>query len=97
MKTTEHWQDVFRVVIKETDYILEVLDARNPLGTHNLMIEEFVKKSRPEIQIFLVINKVDIIPYRVLQEWLVYFRKRGYRVYHVSSRYNRGIQYLLKD
>lgn len=97
MKTNKHWQDVFHTVIKETDYILEVLDARNPEGSHNLMIEEFVQKNRPEIQIFLIINKIDIIPKAVLNYWIKFYREKGYRVYYVSARYNRGIKFLLRD
>ncbi len=97
VKTAQHWQDVFHTVIKETDFILEVLDARDPEGTHNLMIEEFVKKNRPEIEIFLVLNKIDIIPKPVLEEWVTHFRKLGYRVYFLSARFNRGVNFLLRD
>jgi ribosome biogenesis GTPase A len=97
MKTVDHWRDVFAAVIKETDFILEVLDARDPEGTHNFMIEHFVQKNRPEISIFLVINKIDLIPDKILKKWVTFFRKQNYRVYYVSSRYNRGISYLLRD
>ena len=35
MRTEQHWRDIFRVVLQETDVVIEVLDARNPMGTHN--------------------------------------------------------------
>lgn len=91
MKTEKHWKDIFNVVIKETDIVLEVLDARDPEGTHNVMIEEFVKSNRPEIQTFLVINKADIIPKNILTEWKKYYTQKGYHVFTVSARFNRGI------
>lgn len=97
LKTTKHWQDVFHTVINETDFILEVLDARNPEGSHNLTIEQFVQKNRPEIQIFLVLNKIDTIPKEILDKWIQYYRNQGYRVYYVSARYHRGMTYLLRD
>ena len=91
VKTEKHWKEVFNVVIHETDIVLQVLDARNPIGTHNLMIEEFVKSNRPEIEIILVINKSDIIPRKVLQEWKRYFKAKGYNVFTVSARFKKGI------
>ena len=31
MRTEQHWRDIFRVVLQETDVVIEVLDARNPM------------------------------------------------------------------
>lgn len=96
METGKHWRDVFNTVIQETDIIFEVLDARNPIGTHNLTIEEFVKSHRPEIEIFLILNKADIIPNEVLKSWKGHFKEKGYRVFGVSARYKRGISEVLQ-
>ncbi|RLI65613.1 MAG: hypothetical protein DRO88_03980 [Promethearchaeia archaeon] len=96
MRTEKHWKDIFNTVIQETDIILEVLDARNPLGTHNNTIEEFVKSHRPEINIYLILNKSDIIPKPVIQDWKRYFQSKGYKIFAVSARYNRGILELEK-
>ncbi len=91
MKTEKHWREIFKIVIQETDIVIQVLDARNPIGTHNLMIEKFVKNARPEIEIFLVINKSDIIPKNILREWKRYYKKKGYQVFTVSARFSKGI------
>ncbi|WP_457557640.1 YlqF/YawG family GTPase [Candidatus Harpocratesius sp.] len=96
MRTEKHWKEIFNTVIQETDIILEVLDARNPLGTHNRMIEDFVKQNRPEIEIYLIMNKADIIPKSVMQEWKWFFKTQGYKIFAVSARFNRGIIELEK-
>ena len=97
MKTDKHWQDVFATVIKETDFVLEVLDSRNPIGTHNTMIEDFLQKNRPEIQLILVLNKSDIIPALVLKEWKRYFKAKDYQVFSCSAKYHKGVMNLLQQ
>ncbi|MHA1584050.1 MAG: YlqF/YawG family GTPase [Promethearchaeota archaeon] len=96
METSKHWKDIFNIVIKETDFILEILDARNPEGTHNKMIEKFIKANRPEVELILLINKTDIIPERVLNGWIKHFRNKGYNVWTCSAKYNRGIQNIFR-
>ena len=97
MQTGKHWQDIFQMVVKETDFVLEILDARNPLGTHNTAIERFIAQNRPEIQLFLVLNKADVVPKRISRAWKKYFQNKGYRVFIVSSRYRRGISELFSN
>lgn len=97
MKTGKHWQDIFSTVIKETDVVLEILDSRNPIGTHNKMIETFLLKNKPEIQLILVLNKSDIIPREVLKEWKIYFKSEGYRVFSCSAKHHKGVMNLLKE
>ncbi|WP_371803436.1 GTPase [Candidatus Lokiarchaeum ossiferum] len=97
MKTGKHWQDIFATVIKETDFVLEILDSRNPIGTHNKMIETFLLKNRPEIQLILILNKSDIIPREVLKEWKLYFKSQGYKVFSCSAKHHKGVMNLLKE
>jgi ribosome biogenesis GTPase A len=94
MRTAKHWQEIFAVALAETDIVLEILDARNPIGTHNLMIEQFLQKNRPEIKIALVLNKIDMIPKPLVGAWLNYFKGEGYRIYSVSAKYKRGVMNL---
>jgi nuclear GTP-binding protein len=96
MDTSQHWQDVFKVVLTNTDVVLEILDARNPPGTHNRAIEDFIRQHRPEVQVLLLLNKVDLIPHRVLVAWLAHFEALGYRIMYISARHNRGILEVLK-
>lgn len=97
MKTDKHWKDIFDTVIAQTDFIIEVLNARNPLGTQNYTMEEFVHENRPKINIFIVLNKADCIPDDVLHEWVAFYRYRHYHVNTVSAKYNRGVRELLSD
>ncbi|KAG8194161.1 hypothetical protein JTE90_002368 [Oedothorax gibbosus] len=60
-------------VVEQADVILEVLDSRDPLGSRCPQIEELVIKSGKKL--VLVLNKIDLIPRKNLDEWLKYLRQ----------------------
>ncbi|OON21835.1 hypothetical protein X801_02266, partial [Opisthorchis viverrini] len=60
-------------LINECDVILEVLDARDPLGTRELEIEGKVNAAKKRL--VLLLNKIDLIPRANLQLWLNYLRQ----------------------
>lgn len=60
-------------VVDAADVILEVLDSRDPLGSRCPQIEELVIKSGKKL--VLVLNKIDLIPRKNLDEWLKYLRQ----------------------
>lgn len=45
-------------VIEASDVILEVLDARDPLGTRCIDMEKMVMKAGPEKHLVLLLNKI---------------------------------------
>ncbi len=94
MKTEQHWQDVFKAVISDTDVVLEILDARNPLGTHNHVIEKFIQQNRPQIELILVLNKKDLVPKDIFNEWVKYFNQKNYEIYSTSAKYYNGTKFL---
>ena len=94
MKTEQHWQDVFKAVINLTDVVLEILDARNPLGTHNHDIEKFIKQKKPQIELILVLNKKDLVPKDIFNEWIKYFNEKKYEIYSTSAKYANGTKFL---
>jgi nuclear GTP-binding protein len=49
-------------VIEASDVILEVLDARDPLGTRCVDIEKMVMKSGPDKRLVLLLNKIGNSP-----------------------------------
>lgn len=49
-------------VIEASDVILEVLDARDPLGTRCVDIEKMVMKAGPEKRLVLLLNKIGNFP-----------------------------------
>lgn len=48
-------------VIEASDVILEVLDARDPLGTRCVDMERMVYKSDPNKRIVLLLNKIGML------------------------------------
>ncbi|XP_058724355.1 guanine nucleotide-binding protein-like NSN1 isoform X2 [Vicia villosa] len=62
-------------VIEASDVILEVLDARDPLGTRCVDIEKMVMKAGPEKRLVLLLNKIDLVPRESVEKWLKYLRE----------------------
>ncbi|XP_043706384.1 guanine nucleotide-binding protein-like NSN1 isoform X2 [Telopea speciosissima] len=62
-------------VIEASDVILEVLDARDPLGTRCFDMEKMVLKSGPNKHLVLLLNKIDLVPREAVEKWLKYLRE----------------------
>ncbi|ONM06825.1 Guanine nucleotide-binding protein-like NSN1 [Zea mays] len=62
-------------VIEASDVILEVLDARDPLGTRCIDMEKMVRKADPSKRIVLLLNKIDLVPKEAVEKWLTYLRE----------------------
>ncbi|GMF20026.1 unnamed protein product [Phytophthora fragariaefolia] len=62
-----------RKVVDKADVVLEVLDARDPMGCRTLDMEDAIG-NRHGKKLVLVLNKVDLVPPHVLQPWLKYLR-----------------------
>ncbi|XP_021830591.1 guanine nucleotide-binding protein-like NSN1 [Prunus avium] len=62
-------------VIEASDVILEVLDARDPLGTRCTDMEKMVMKSGPNKHLVLLLNKIDLVPREAAEKWLSYLRE----------------------
>ena len=64
-----------RKVIDTSDIILQVLDARDPMGTRiHPSIEETIL-SHYDKKMVLVMNKIDLIPKEAVSGWLNFLRK----------------------
>lgn len=64
----------FNKVLESADVLIEVLDARDPLGTRCEEIEKAVLAAGPKKRLVLLLNKVDLIPTDNLRAWLKYLR-----------------------
>ncbi|XP_041500701.1 guanine nucleotide-binding protein-like 3-like protein [Microtus oregoni] len=64
----------FRKVVEYSDVILEVLDARDPLGCRCFQREETVLRAEGNKKLVLVLNKIDLVPKEIIEKWLDYLR-----------------------
>ncbi|KAL8102002.1 guanine nucleotide-binding protein-like NSN1 [Apium graveolens] len=62
-------------VIEASDVILEVLDARDPIGTRCADVEKMVLKAGYEKHLVLLLNKIDLVPREAVEKWLKYLRE----------------------
>ncbi|CAL9156204.1 unnamed protein product [Musa hybrid cultivar] len=78
-KSHDHSERAFykelKKVVEASDIILEVLDARDPLGTRSVDLENMVLKSDPNKRIVLLLNKIDLVPREAVEKWLTYLRE----------------------
>jgi len=63
------WNELYRT-IDSSDVILEVLDARDPIGTRCLAVEQYLKREAPHKHLVFVLNKVDLVPSSVAASWV---------------------------
>ena len=74
--------------IKLIDLIIALVDARVPLSSRNPDIDELGKgKAR-----LILLNKADLAEDRLNDEWVAYFKEKGYSAVKVNSRKGGGIK-----
>ncbi|KFR16916.1 Guanine nucleotide-binding protein-like 3, partial [Opisthocomus hoazin] len=61
-------------VLEASDVVLEVLDARDPMGCRCPQLEQAVTCSGDK-KLLLVLNKIDLVPKENLEKWLNYLKK----------------------
>lgn len=63
------WSELYKV-IDSSDVVVQVLDARDPMGTRSKHIEEYMKKEKGFKQLVFVLNKVDLVPNWATAKWV---------------------------
>lgn len=64
----------FKKVVEAADVVIQVLDARDPLGSRCPQVEESVLSAGPGKRLVLLLNKVDLVPRENVEAWLKYLR-----------------------
>ncbi|XP_065171697.1 nucleolar GTP-binding protein 2, partial [Atheta coriaria] len=68
------WNELYKVV-DSSDVLLQVLDARDPLGTRSAHLEKYLKTEKPHKHLIFILNKVDLVPTWITQRWLALLNK----------------------
>jgi len=71
---TRGFLKVFNKVLEYADVLIQVLDARDPIGCRCVDIERLVAREHPNKKFVLLLNKVDLVPRENVQAWLKYLR-----------------------
>lgn len=78
--------------LKRVDVVLEVLDARIPLASHHPQVAEWIG-AKPRV---LILNRRDMIPLAVQQEWKAWFAGRDEQPYFTDAKQGKGIDAVKK-
>jgi nuclear GTP-binding protein len=68
------WQELYKVV-DSSDIIVEVIDARDPMGTRCIPLEKELRKNRSGKHLILLMNKCDMVPSWVAKKWVATLSK----------------------
>lgn len=71
-KTIKAYASEVRKTVEIADVIIQVLDARDPLGSRSKSVEDQVLKGGKRL--VLLLNKIDLVPRENVQKWLEYLR-----------------------
>ena len=86
------WNELFKV-IDSSDVLVHVLDARDPLGTRCKTVEKYVSTEAPHKHLIFLLNKADLIPSKVCQQWIKRLaQERPTLAFHASinNSFGRG-------
>jgi len=78
--------------LKKVDVVLEVRDARIPLATCHPQAGQWIgSKER-----VLVLNRLDMIPVAVRQQWTDWFKQQGMEPYFTDAQHGKGVEQVLQ-
>lgn len=84
------WNELYKV-IDSSDVVLQILDARDPLGTRSPPVEKYLKTEKPYKHLIFILNKVDLVPTWVTQRWVAILSKEYPTVaFHASLTHPFG-------
>ncbi len=81
-----------REAIREAHIVIEVVDARDPVGTRNRKLERLIKEEGKKL--LIVMNKADLVPRKWAEE---YKKKSDIPFIFVSARERKGTGILRRE
>ena len=89
----EPYWDLIKRIVKESDLVLEIVDARLIELSRNEEVEKIIEEiGRPLVY---VVNKSDLVSRKSLREQVKKMRAEGKTVVFVSAKNPRSIRILL--
>ena len=81
-----------RKVVEKSDIILEVLDARDPMGSRSPAVEKAALQpvNGKQKRLVFVLNKIDLVPAEAVQKWLKYLRQFHNTIAFKASTQEQG-------
>lgn len=80
----------FKKVLESADVIIEVLDARDPMGCRCPDVENTIATRYPNKKLVLLLNKIDLVPRHNVEKWMAYLRNSHPTVAFKSSTQRKG-------
>jgi ribosome biogenesis GTPase A len=78
--------------LKLVDVVLEVLDARIPLASHHPQVNDWIG-NKPRL---LVINRLDMIPESVYQQWVNWYKSQGVTPFFTNAKQGERVKAIVK-
>jgi len=83
-------------IIERSDILIEVLDARDPLGSRCYEVERLIASNHSNKRIILLLNKIDLVPLDIVQKWTKYLRREYPCIPFKSSTHHHTAQHYSK-
>ncbi|VEP18871.1 Ribosome biogenesis GTPase A [Hyella patelloides LEGE 07179] len=74
--------------LKRVDVVLEVRDSRIPLASHHPQLKQWIA-DKPRA---IVLNRMDMIPQDLQQEWRNWFKEKSQTSYFTNAKQGKGIK-----
>ena len=69
------YQNELNQVLNNSDVILQVLDARDPMSCRSKELESQILSHKDQKKLILILNKVDLVPLENATAWVKYLRR----------------------
>ena len=77
--------------LKLVDIVFELVDARCPLSSHNMYLDEVVKDKKK----IIIFNTIDLCDRTETAKWKNYFEKKGYTVVYTDAKNSNNLNKVI--